>query len=159
MKRVTNLYFILIYICIIAGCSSSELQDFSSPEKASETIHKAAVANDMRLYEKCFLKKEDKQLIKELAKNGGLPKNVKFIKHEVRSKEILNKSEVKLWIREVIERKLEADGLPMYCISEAEINYRNTSKGWKVYSYTTTSFQKARKVGDNYEPIEENRLR
>ena len=147
-------YFLFATIYLLAACSPAELHNFSSPEKAYETAHRARSINDMDLYSKCFLKAEDQEMIKQLQSLGGFSKRVKFIKHEVLEKEIINESEVNLRVREVGERTSSGDETPVYFISTVLIKYHKTSDGWKVHSYTTDSLQKARKVGDKYVPTE-----
>jgi hypothetical protein len=139
---------------LFAACSPEVLKDFATPEKAYQTLHHAVSTNDMDLYSKCFLKAEDRKMITQLQSAGGFPKTVKFVDYEVLNKEMINESEVNLRIREVGERRLSADEPSYHFISIALVEYRKTSEGWKVYSYTTESVKKAKKVGDKYVPTE-----
>ena len=148
----TYYYFLFATIYLFAACSPAALHDFSSPEKAYETLHHAVSINDMDLYSRCFFKPEDQEMVKQLKSAGGFPKTVTFLQHEVLDKEKINESEVNLKVREVKEKTLSNDEAPIYSISTASIKYRKTSDGWKVHSSTTDSFQKAKKVGDKYLP-------
>lgn len=155
-KRIMTIYccFLLATVYLLAACSPAALHDFSSPEKAYETLHHAISINDMDLYSKCFFKPEEQEMIKQLQSSGGFPKTVKLVKHEVLEREIINESEVNLRVREVLERTSSTDQTSYYTISTVSAKYRKTSDGWKVQSYTTDSLQKARKVGDQYVPTE-----
>ncbi len=145
-------YFLFATIFLLAAYSPAALHDFSSPEKAYQTLHHAISINDMDLYSRCFLKAEDRETIKQLKSSGGFPKTVKFVKHEVLGREIINDSEVNLRVREVLERTHSIDRPPYYAISTASVKYRKTPDGWKVDSYSTDTLQKAKKVGDEYVP-------
>jgi hypothetical protein len=147
-------YFLICLIYFLSGCSSPESHDFSSPEKAYETSHQAVSSNDMELYSRCFLKAEDKQMVKQLAAEGGFRKTVRFVKHDVVEKEIINESEVNLRVREVGERTSPAGEASYHFISTVLIKYHKTSDGWKVHSTSTISVQKATKIGDKYVPTE-----
>ena len=150
----TYYYFLFATIYLLAACFPAAIHDFSSPEKAYETLHHAISINDFDLYSKCFLKAEDQQMIKKLQSAGGFPKTVKFVNHEVLNREVINNSEIHLKVREVLERTPSIDEAPIYSISTASVKYRKTSDGWKVYSSTTVSLQRAKKVGDKYVPTE-----
>ena len=152
MKVYRCLLFATVYL--LAGCSQAELRYFSTPEKAYQTLHYAVSINDMDLYRKCFLKVEDQEVIKQLQSLGGFPKTVKFVKHDVIEKEIINESEVNLRVREVGERTSPAGEASYHFISTVLIKYRKTPEGWKVNAYTTENVKKARKVEDKYVPTE-----
>jgi hypothetical protein len=147
-------YFLSATIYLLAACSPAVLRDFSTPEKAYETLHHAISINDMDLYSKCFLKAEDQEMVKQLQSAGGFPKTTKFVQHEMLNREIINESEVNLEVREVKEKRLSIDEAPIHSISTASIKYRKTSDGWKVHSSTTDSLQRAKKVGDKVVPTE-----
>jgi hypothetical protein len=155
MKMKTYYIFLMSAIYLLAGCSSAALLDFSSPEKSYETLHHAISINDMDLYSKCFLKPEDQEMAKQLQSLGGFSQAVKFVRHEVLDRGIINESEVNLRVREVGERTSSAGEVSYHFISTVLVNYRKTSNGWKVHSYTTERVNKAEKVGDKYVPTEQ----
>jgi len=151
----TYYYPLLATIYLLAACSPEASGDFSSPEKAYETFHHAISINDMDLYSRCFLKPEDQEMARQLQSIGGFPKRIKFVRHEVLNREVINMSEVNLRVREIGERTRPADQAPYYFISTALVKYKKTSDGWKVQSCTTESIKKAKKVGDKYVLTEE----
>jgi hypothetical protein len=154
MRRFCYSLFVTIYL--LAACSPAQVYLLSTPEKAYQTAHHAILINDMDLYRRCFLKTEDQEAVKQLQSLGGFPKRVKFLKHDVIEKDIINESEVNLKVREAGERTSSAGEASYYFISTALINYLKTADGWKVQSTTTISVQKATKIGDNYAPTDQN---
>jgi hypothetical protein len=142
---------ILLSLILIAGCAKYSI-DLSSPEKAYKTCSHAFLNNELGQFSRCLYKEEDLEKIKELKRSGyRYPLLTKIIHEEIIGKEINSDSEVVLRIRTIGGDVKDR----YYFISIGLITYRKIGKDWKFHSDKNLQIKKAKKVGDQYIPIED----